>query len=72
MYNVDYSLAKRHANFVDMVNDSIHNHDDKIEDILSYYARVENNILVNSEYYIAKLRELIARLNEIIRSYRQI
>lgn len=72
MYNVDDSLAQRHANFVDMVNDSIHNHVDRIEDILSSYARVENNILVNSEDYIAKLRELIARLNEIIRSYRHI
>ena len=42
-----------------------------IELKIYYYARVEKNIL-NSEDYIAKLRELIARLNEIKRSYRHI
>ena len=72
MYNVDDSLAKSHANFVDMVNDSILNHVYRIEDILSSYARVEYNILENSEDYIAKLPELIARLDEIKRSYRDI
>jgi len=55
-----------------MVNDLIHNHVHSIENILSSYARVEYNILENSEDYIAKLPELIARLDEIKRSYRYI
>ena len=70
--NIDDSLAQKHANFVDMVNDLIHNHVHSIENILSSYARVEYNILENSEDYIAKLPELIARLDEIKRSYRDI
>lgn len=63
------SLAQVYANKIQVIDNLIHNHIHKIEELLGTASEIEAKILESDQNYISQLAKYLAKLKELSNSY---